>query len=70
MIEAIPEKDFAEKKVTLPNGLTRPLAVALLAFNMKFLAGYRVQLFLYLKACGRTELVSRNLWRGADPEPK
>lgn len=70
LIEAIPEKDLAEKQVTLPNGLTRPLAVALLSFNMKFLAGYRVQLFLYLKACGRTDLVSRNLWRGADPEPK
>ena len=30
-------------------------------------AAYRTQLFLYLKACGRDELSTMNLWRGADP---
>jgi hypothetical protein len=30
-------------------------------------AAYRTQLFLYLKACGREELGTSNLWRGADP---
>lgn len=29
-------------------------------------AGYRMQLFLYLKASGRTELDSMNLWGGVD----
>ena len=29
-------------------------------------AAYRMQLFLYLKACGREELGTSNLWRGAD----
>jgi hypothetical protein len=29
-------------------------------------AAYRMQLFLYLKACGREELNSRNLWTGMD----
>jgi hypothetical protein len=29
-------------------------------------AAYRTQLFLYLKACGREELGTSNLWRGAD----
>jgi len=29
-------------------------------------AAYRMQLFLYLKACGRTELDSANLWGGVD----
>ena len=29
-------------------------------------AAYRTQLFLYLKACGRTELSTMNLWAGAD----
>jgi hypothetical protein len=32
-------------------------------------AAYRTQLFLYLKACGRTELVTANLWAGVDPQP-
>jgi hypothetical protein len=29
-------------------------------------AAYRAQLFLYLKACGREELGTTNLWMGAD----
>jgi hypothetical protein len=33
-------------------------------------AAYRTQLFLYLKACGREELSTMNLWAGADaPAP-
>ncbi len=29
-------------------------------------AAYRMQLFLYLKACGREELATMNLWAGVD----
>jgi len=29
-------------------------------------AAYRMQLFLYLKACGREELGTMNLWTGVD----
>ena len=32
-------------------------------------AAYRTQLFLYLKACGREELGTMNLWAGMDPPP-
>jgi len=32
-------------------------------------AAYRTQLFCYLKACGREELTTSNLWRGVDPQP-
>jgi hypothetical protein len=32
-------------------------------------AAYRTQIFLYLKACGREELSTANLWGGADPQP-
>ncbi len=31
-------------------------------------AAYRTQLFLYLKACGREELNTMNLWGGVDPD--
>jgi hypothetical protein len=31
-------------------------------------AAYRTQIFLYLKACGREELSTANLWGGADPQ--
>jgi hypothetical protein len=30
---------------------------------------YRMQVFLYLKACGRAELGTLNLWDGQDPKP-
>jgi hypothetical protein len=30
-------------------------------------AAYRMQLFLYLKACGREELSTTDLWEGSDP---
>ena len=33
-------------------------------------AAYRMQLFLYLKACGRHELSTINLWAGQDPKPR
>lgn len=33
-------------------------------------AAYRTQLFLYLKACGREELTTMNLWGGADAPAK
>jgi hypothetical protein len=32
-------------------------------------AAYRTQLFLYLKACGREELSTMNLWAGMDAPP-
>ncbi len=32
-------------------------------------AAYRTQLFNYLKACGREELNTMNLWAGIDPPP-
>jgi hypothetical protein len=33
-------------------------------------AAYRTQLFLYLKACGREELSTYNLWGGMDAPPQ
>jgi hypothetical protein len=32
-------------------------------------AAYRTQIFCYLKACGRSELNTMNLWAGMDPAP-
>ncbi len=39
----------------------------LVAFLLSGYAAYRTQLFLYLKACGRDELGTLDLWDGADP---
>jgi hypothetical protein len=35
-------------------------------FVLSGCAAYRMQLFLYLKACGREELTTMNLWAGVD----
>lgn len=42
----------------------------LVAFLLCGYAAYRTQLFVYLKACGREELGTINLWDGADPSPE
>ncbi len=42
----------------------------LVAFLLCGYAAYRTQLFLYLKACGRAELGTLNLWDGVDPPPR
>ena len=39
---------------------------AVIALVLCGCAAYRTQLFLYLKACGREELSTMNLWAGAD----
>ena len=41
----------------------------LVALVLNGCAAYRTQLFCYLKACGRAELGTMNLWAGIDPAP-
>ena len=66
MIKSIPDDHFQNKDVIIPPGITMKLGPALIAFNLKFFTAYRMQLFLYLKATGHTELGTPNLWMGAD----
>jgi len=47
-----------------------PLGVAILNGPFKWLAAYKMQLFLYAKAAGASDLRTANLWRGTDPAPK
>lgn len=64
----IPETDFQNREVPLPTGQKARLGDALLNFPLKFLTGYKMQLFLYLKSCGREELNTLNCWFGIDGE--
>ena len=41
-------------------------AALLIGLVVNHFAAYRMQLFLYLKACGRDELSTINLWAGVD----
>ena len=48
-------------------GETRsPWGQAIFATSVRFLCAYRMQLFLYIKQCGATELGTSNAWLGMD----
>jgi hypothetical protein len=47
-------------------GRTATRAAFLLELVLGGCAAYRTQLFCYLKACGRDELSTSNLWQGVD----
>ncbi len=53
-----------------PWGETTSRGSCLVNFLLCGYAAYRTQLFLYLKACGRHELGTLNLWDGVDLPPK
>ena len=67
IINSIPEDDMLHKETSLPNGQTSILGAALVNWPLKFLAAYRMQLFLYLKSgCGLSDLSTYNCWMGID----
>ncbi|MCC6575314.1 MAG: hypothetical protein IT462_16180 [Planctomycetes bacterium] len=70
LFAGINEADALKKEVTVPWGKTATTAQWLLDLPLKWLTGYKMQLFLYLKQAGRAELATANLWRGEEPKPK
>ena len=65
-IESIPEQEFFSRETTFPTGDKSVLGAALVNFPLKFITAYRMQLFLYLKAVGRSELNTVSCWFGID----
>ncbi len=47
-------------------GMKMPKVLFLMTLLLEQLVAYRMQFFLYLKASGRTELNTNNLWQGED----
>jgi hypothetical protein len=67
---AVSEETLASQQAPMPGGgVMLPLGAAILNGPLKWLAAYKMQLFLYAKAAGATELKTQNLWRGTDPTP-
>jgi len=58
------DADFRKEVDVFGRKSSRGLLVITLVVNGH--AAYRTQLFLYLKACGREELGTMNLWGGVD----
>jgi hypothetical protein len=53
----------------MPGGAMLPLGEAILNGPFKWLTAYKLQLFLYAKQSGASEIATSNAWRGSDPAP-
>jgi hypothetical protein len=61
---ALSDAQLREEIVMFDERLSR--GSCLVRWVLSGCAAYRTQLFLYLKACGREELTTMNLWAGID----
>lgn len=69
MLAAIPEADFLTVEAKHPTGEVMTLGLGLIRMTYTWLAVYRMQLFLYLKQVGVSELTTSNAWQGKDRTP-
>jgi hypothetical protein len=68
LLGALSDADFRAEIELFGHKSTRGAYIVNLVLSA--CAAYRTQLFLYLKACGREELSTMNLWAGVDaPAP-
>lgn len=66
---SVSEETLRTQEAGVPGGGILPLGAAILNGPLKWLTAYKLQLFLYAKAAGATELKTSNAWRGSDPKP-
>jgi hypothetical protein len=62
----ITDAELAESIDLFGRGNSQPRALWFLNLILKSLTAYKMQLFLYLKSCGVTDIGTSNLWRGED----
>jgi hypothetical protein len=66
MLAPLSERDLLEREAVLPWGTRARLGEALLTTGLKTLTAYRMQLFLYAKQAGASQLGPTNCWVGTD----
>ena len=59
--------DDFERQLEMPWGTADTMSAHLLNTSLKFLTAYRMQLFLYAKMAGLSELSTHDCWIGVDP---
>jgi hypothetical protein len=69
LLSSFSDEDLLTRETVLPWGTKVKLVEALLNNSMKYIAAYRLQLFLYAKMWG-AEISTSNAWVGKDPKPK
>jgi hypothetical protein len=58
----INEEDLLNKEVDYPWGGKAPFGEAIIASSIKFLTGYKLQLFLYIRMCSEQKLGTPDAW--------
>ena len=62
LFDQISEDDLFHKEVTYPWGEKAPLGEAIITTSIKFLAGYKLQLFSHIKLCSDQKLGTADAW--------
>jgi hypothetical protein len=67
LFDEISEDDLITKEVVYPWGGKAPMGEAITATTIKFLTGYKLQLFLFIKLCDNQKLTTDDAWFLTDP---
>lgn len=62
LVRSADPNDLLHKEIAFPWGDTLKRGQALVTYPLNWLSSYRMQLFLYLKAAGATQLSTPDLW--------
>ncbi|MCZ6788159.1 MAG: hypothetical protein O7E54_13440 [Planctomycetota bacterium] len=68
LVSGIADEEWSTRTVRLPWGHETSVPGLFLDATIKFLVAYRMQLFLYLKAIGRTDLGTAQCWLGREKD--
>lgn len=68
LLATVTDEDLYSRRSLQAGKIEGTLLDAILGGTLKYLASYKMQLFLYGKECG-AELATANNWRGVDPVP-
>jgi hypothetical protein len=66
LLNQISEDDLLNKEVDYPWGGKAPIGEAIIATSIKFLTGYKLQLFSLIKLCDDQKLTTADAWFLAD----
>lgn len=66
IFKKISDGELAQEVDLFGRGKSQPRSLWFFNLILKNLVGYKMQLFLYLKACGVSHIGTSNLWRGED----
>ncbi|MEP6513958.1 MAG: hypothetical protein ABJA79_08815 [Parafilimonas sp.] len=62
LFNQISDDDLMNKEVVYPWGGKAPMGEAIMATSIKFLTGYKLQLFLFIKLCDDQKLGTSDAW--------